>query len=303
MKPFLIVFRLIVFCFVFLPMLCSAQAANSAPDEWPFEEAMQRDTIQDLEAFLSAYPESEHRERVLEELIILYRQAGDESRASYAAKRLWEANPSNTKAREWLSKQPIFPRPAPEQTSTSHPDSKPAPEQAAPSKPHESKPTSMEQEKPTIPQKVVSSGSNIVVAIISAIAAILAAYWQFVYKPRQDSGASLKGGSGNSVVQAPVINVSPSFNISHGNADLDARLKEQTIRQNELAEQTSLCRQLALTSVNQAKKKHGQNSLSFSENQLNAWASPYSHRLHAVLDALRTEGRARAASPGYWLID
>jgi hypothetical protein len=287
-------------------MLCSAQAANSAPDEWPFEETMQKDTIPDLEAFLSAYPESEHREKVLEELFILYKQAGDESRAGYAAKRLWEVNPNNTKAREWLSKQPIFPQPAQDKASPpSHPESEPASEQAAPSKPPESKPTSVEQEKPTIPQKVVSSDSNIVVAIISAIAAILAAYWQFVYKPRQNAGASPKGGSGNSgnSVQAPVINVSPSFNISHGNTDLDTRLKEQTIRQNELAEQTGLCRQLVLTSVNQARKKHGQHSLVFSEDQLNMWAGPYSHRLHAVLDALRTEGRARAASPGYWMID
>ncbi|MFZ1007722.1 MAG: hypothetical protein WAN65_12850 [Candidatus Sulfotelmatobacter sp.] len=85
--------------------------------------------------------------------------------------------------------------------------------------------------------------------------------------------------------------------------DLDAKLKEQAIRQNELAEQTSLCREFVLRCVNQAKVKHGQNSVAFTEDQLNAWASPYSHRLHAVLDALRTEGRARTTSPGYWLIN
>jgi hypothetical protein len=89
---------------------------------------------------------------------------------------------------------------------------------------------------------------------------------------------------------------------SETSTDLDVRLKEQTFRQNEIADQTSLCRQIVLTSANQVKKRHGQNSLAFREEQLMEWAGPYSHRVHAVLDALRSEGRARSTTPGYWEI-
>jgi hypothetical protein len=62
-----------------------------------------------------------------------------------------------------------------------------------------------------------TQSTNIVVALIGAFAAILAAYWRFVYKPKRESAAS--STSGHSVSQSPVINVSPNINVSVGNVD------------------------------------------------------------------------------------
>lgn len=149
-----------------------------------------------------------------------------------------------------------------------------------------------------------STGDPTAVAIITAIPAILAAYWQFVYKPRKKRKlAAIEKAKLAKVVQSPTFNVSPNVNVSYGNSDLDTRLKEQTVRQNEIAAETTCCRQIILVMVAQTKKSQGSNNLSFSDEQLHEWAGPYSHRLHAVMDDLKSENRVRSPAPGQWQID
>jgi multidrug resistance efflux pump len=54
-----------------------------------------------------------------------------------------------------------------------------------------------------------------VVALIGAFAAILAAYWQFVYKRTKEAS----GSTGNATLQSPIVNVSPNINVSIGTVD------------------------------------------------------------------------------------
>jgi hypothetical protein len=145
---------------------------------------------------------------------------------------------------------------------------------------------------------------RVIVAVITVSGGIVVAYWQFVYRRKNDSAAlknSESGNTSNTVIQAPIINVSPSINLSPD--PLDIRLKEYAVRQNELAEQKSLCREKLLTTVQYMKRQHKDNNLVFREDQLREWLGEHSDLLYTVLDDLRTQGRARSTHSGYWLID
>ena len=80
---------------------------------------------------------------------------------------------------------PDQPEPKPSQDQNQSNESKAAPAKTPPDQRPESKPTPAEQEKPATSQKTGSWDPTIVAAIISAIAAIVVGYWQFVYKPKR----------------------------------------------------------------------------------------------------------------------
>lgn len=77
---------------------------------------------------------------------------------------------------------------------------------------------------------------------------------------------------------------------------------EQELAELRLDAETRAARQVLLLVVRTQKQIVGKKNLAFSEDALYSEMGEYAPRLHAVLDVLQTEGRAKSPT-GTWIIE
>lgn len=87
-------------------------------------------------------------------------------------------------------------------------------------------------------------------------------------------------------------------------ARAEAEIARREAQQYKLALETQADAQIILIFANTIKQKPGYKDFEFSEEILREALGDRAPRLHAVMELLRDQGKARkSADPGYWIVD